>query len=171
MNILFLHKRWQATGLVLLVLSLAGCATQLAPPYDQVVADGITQINTEVMSVFATVSSGTTADTFKSREEKYNSVIGKLDALVIQAGARPVPRNRTTEAINKLLQSRGAEPVMDDDGSPPSATALKKVSETITKMRDTDKKQGVTATEVLAFKGQASIALDQATTYENFLQR
>lgn len=171
MNIAVLHKWWQSIGMLFLVLSMAGCATQLAPPYDKVVTDGITQINTEVMTLFAAVSSGTRADTFQSREEKYNSVIGKLDALVIQAGARPVPRNRVTEVINKLLDSRGTEAVTDDDGNPPSATALKKVAETITKMRDTDKKQGVSPIKVQAFKGQASTFLDQATTYENFLQR
>jgi hypothetical protein len=38
-------------------------------------------------------------------------------------------------------------------------------------MRDVDKKQGVTAFEVAAFKGQVVIYLDQALTYENFLER
>ena len=38
-------------------------------------------------------------------------------------------------------------------------------------MRDTDRKQGLTAFEVGAFKGQATIYFDQAITYENFLQR
>jgi hypothetical protein len=46
-----------------------------------------------------------------------------------------------------------------------------KISETLVKMRDTDKNQGVTATEVQVFKNQVAIYLDQALTYESFLER
>ncbi len=42
---------------------------------------------------------------------------------------------------------------------------------TMEKMRDTDKSQGITRTEVAAFKGQIEISLDQALTYEKALER
>jgi hypothetical protein len=48
---------------------------------------------------------------------------------------------------------------------------MEEISKTMTKMRDTDKKQGVTEFEVRAFKGQVVIYLDQAITYETFLER
>jgi hypothetical protein len=115
------------------------------------------------------MSSGTSGDTFPAREDKYNSLIGHLYALEIQTQARPVPKNVATEQINKLLGERGAGSL--DTGVSPSAFAITKVKDSIVKMKDTDKKQGVTAYEVQAFKNQVVIYMDQALTYENFLKR
>jgi hypothetical protein len=153
----------------LLLLFVTACTTQLAPSYDRALATGLTTVNAEVMALFAYASNGTTPDSFSQREQKYNAVIGTLDALTIQAAARPVPKNSATEAVNRALKSRGIELVNDDET--PSATALRKVSATVTKMRNTDKKQGVTAYETQAFKNQASIYMDQALTYESYLER
>lgn len=153
-----------AGGLFLLV----GCATQLAPLYDRALVDGLTSINADTLELISAASDGTTKDSFPSREPKYNKVIGKLDALALQAGARPTPSNNITEAVKKI-GSRNAS------GSPgqvvPSSTAIQEISKTIVKMRDTDKKQGVTGFEVQAFKGQVLIYMDQALTYEAALER
>lgn len=157
--------------LVVALLSISGCATQLAPPYDKNVAEGLTAANTEAMTLMAATSQGTDKSTFLSREDKYNALIGKIDALALSAGARPMPKNKVTDAINKLLEKRGGKPIDDDDATPPSAYSIKRVAETLTKMRDVDKKQGVTAYEAQGFKGQLVIYFDQAITYENFLQR
>lgn len=157
--------------IIAIVFGITGCAIQLVPPYDKVVADGLTQVNTEAMTLLATVSSGTKAETFSAREEKYNTLIGKVEALALQAGARPMPKNKVSDAINRALDKRASQQLTDDDSTPPSAYAIKKVAETFIKLRDTDRKQGITSTEALAFKGQVIIYLDQATTYENFLQR
>lgn len=166
-------KQWSYARLLVIAvfLSLAGCATQLAPSYDKNVAEGLSAANTETMTLLATASQGTDKSTFSSREDKYNNLIGKLDAIALSAGARPVPKNKVTEVINKLLEKRGGKPIDDDDSTPPSSHSIKKIAETLTKMRDADKKQGVTAFEVQAFKGQVVIYFDQAITYENFLQR
>jgi hypothetical protein len=94
-----------------------------------------------------------------------------LDALAVLAGARPTPKTKIGDTISKLLEKRGTPPLDDDETTPASAHAIKKISETVARMRDTDKKQGVTATEVKAFKNQAVIYFDQAITYESFLQR
>ena len=150
---------------------LAGCATQLSPAYDKSVVEGLNSANTEAMTLFASVSAGTKPDDYSSRAEKYASLIGRLDALSILAGARPIPKNKVSDAINRYLEKRCTEQIVEADATPPSAHAIKKISETVEKMRNTDKKQGVTATEVSAFKGQATIYFDQAITYENFLQR
>lgn len=155
---------------VAVLFSIAGCVTQLAPPYDKNVAEGLTAVSTEAMTLMAVVSHGTDKGGFTSREDKYNTLIGKLDALALAAGARPMPKNKVTDAINKLLAKRG-ETINEDDATPPSAHSIKKISETLTKMRDTDKKQGVTVLEAQGFKNQLVIYFDQAITYENFLQR
>ncbi|MFC0348862.1 hypothetical protein [Undibacterium danionis] len=161
---------WQKIFLVQL-LFLVGCATQLAPAYDKNVADGLNASSVDAMTLFATMSSGTKAQDFSTRADRYASLIGKLDALALAAGARPLPKNKVTDSINRFLEKRGASVLSDDDATPPSAHAIRQISATLSKMRDTDQKQGVTAYEVIAFKGQASIYFDQAITYENFLQR
>lgn len=166
-------KTWSSVRLLGLAIffSVAGCATQLAPPYDKNVAEGLGAANTETMILLAAASQGTDKSSFSSREDKYNNLIGKLDAIALSAGARPMPKNKVTDAINKLLVKRGVKPIDDDDSTPPSSHSIKKIAETLTKMRDTDKKQGVTAFEAQAFKGQIAVYFDQAITYENFLQR
>jgi PBP1b-binding outer membrane lipoprotein LpoB len=157
--------------IVAIAVVVSGCAVQLAPPYDKVVADGLVLVSTEAMTLIATVSPGSKSDTFSVRAEKYDGLIGKVEALAIQAGARPMPKNNVTDAINRSLDKRASQTLPDDNFTPPSAHAIKKVAETLTKMRDTDRKQGITASEAQLFKGQTVIYLDQATTYENFLQR
>jgi hypothetical protein len=154
-----------------IAITLYGCATQLAPSYDKAVVDGLNGVNTEAMTLLASASNGTKAETFPARETQYATLIGKLDALAVLAGARPIPKNKVSEPVNQLLDRRGSGSITEDDATPPSAHAVKRISETFAKMRDTDRKQGVTVTEVQAFKGQVVIYFDQAITYENFLQR
>jgi len=152
-----------------IVLLFMGCIAHLAPPYDQAVLDELNWVNYASMELFAAMSGGTSPDSFTDREDKYNSLIGHLYALEIQAKARPVPKNVATQQINKLLSDRGVGNL--DTSESPSAFAISKVTETVLKMKDTDKKQGVTAVEVQAFKNQVCIYMDQALTYENFLKR
>jgi hypothetical protein len=154
-----------------LCLSLLACVAQLAPAYDKTIVDELNAANVEAMTLFASTSGGTAKETFPSRADKYNALVGKLDALAIAAGARPVPKNHVTETINTLLIARGGQGLSEDLSTPPSAHAIQRVSDTVAKMRDTDKAQGLMALEVQAFRGQAVIYLDQAITYENFLQR
>lgn len=160
---------WYLSVMMFLVFMLAGCVTTLAPNYDKALVDGLTTTNTEVMEFLAFVDDGTQKNTFDQRKQKYANLVGRFNALEIQAKARPVPQNKITEKINDFLNKRGVQPI--DDSETPSATAMKKISETLVKMRDTDQKQGVTSTEVQGFKNQISIYLDQALTYESFLER
>ena len=153
------------------MLMLSGCATQLGPRYDKTVADGLMGANTEVMTLLASTSQGTSSATYERREDKYNSAIGKLDALAVQAAARPMPSNTVLTLVDQALEKRGIATLADDDNEAPSVHPIRKIAESLTKMRDTDKKQGITSFESQAFKGQIVIYLDQAVTYENFLQR
>lgn len=157
------------TGMFIgLFMALIGCATQLAPFYDKALVDGLTSVNVDTMGLLASAAGGTTKDTFDKREAQYNRVIGSLDALALQAAARPVPSNNVPEAVKKIVGARntsGPSQVVS------STTALEEIAKTITKMRDTDKKLGVTGLEVQAFKGQTLIYMDQALTYEAALER
>lgn len=161
---------WRALALSLCA-ALAACQVQLAPAYDKALAEGLSQTSADSMTLLASAAGGTSAGTYASRRDEYSQLIGRLEALALAAGARPMPKNKVGDAINRLLEKRGSPALEDDDATPPSAHAIRKVAETFAKMRDTDRKQGVTAFEVEAFKGQVRIYLDQAITYENFLER
>jgi hypothetical protein len=160
---------WYRLIVISLVFASAGCATTLAPHYDKALLEGLTTSNTEVMEFLAYVHGGTQKDTFDQRQAKYAHLVGRFNALAIQAKARPVPKNRMTDKVNAFLGERGVQSI--DDSETPSATAMARISETLVKMRDTDRKQGVTAFEAQAFTNQVSIYLDQALTYESFLER
>ena len=155
--------------LTVLFFMVLGCAATLAPTYDKALFEGLTASNSGVMEFFASVAGGTTKETFEHRQARYANLIGRFDAMEIQARARPVPNTKVTAKINEILTKRGLP--IPDDNEIPSAVALGKISGTLAKMRDTDKKQGVTATEVQAFRNQVAIYLDQALTYESFLER
>lgn len=157
------------TAAVAAGLLLGGCATTLAPRYDQAVVDGLNTTSTKLMTFFAGISPGTAKAGFAKRARTYAELIGSMDALTIQAQSRPIPKNRITEKVDAYLRKRGIQALSGEDA--PSATAMAAISRTLAKMRDTDKKQGLTAIEVLAFKGQVVTYLDQAITYENFLRR
>jgi hypothetical protein len=155
--------------ILLMYLIFNGCAATLAPQYDKAVVEGLTATNTDAMEFFASVCKGTQNDTYDQREAKYARIIGHFDALGIQAKARPLPENKVIDKINDVLSKRGVP--IQNDSEIPSATAMGKISLTFAKMRDTDQKQGLTPFEVEAFKRQVSIYMDQALTYESFLER
>lgn len=167
MNMLF--RNWRILLALLALLLAAGCATQLAPAYDKAIVDGLRSSNREAMILFATLAAESESKSYPARAATYNQLIGTLDALEMQSRARPMPKGAGHEAANKLLEKRGLPVVGDDEA--PSATALNRMSAILSKMRDTDRKQGLSPTEVQAFKGQMSIYMDQAMTYEAFLQR
>ncbi len=149
--------------------SLASCMTQLAPNYDRALFSGLTDTNAKIMELFASVASGTESSTFDDREEIYNALIGRIDALAIQSRARPVPENKVTEKVNKYLESRGIGALTG--GEAPSAAALDVVSKNLVRMKDQDKKHGLTPNVVAPFKNAIVISMDQAITYESFLDR
>lgn len=160
----------RTTGFIFLTaLFLASCVTQLAPQYDQALFDGITETNTQTLQLFAAVSSGTSAETFSQRETTYNNLIGTIDALAMQSRARPVPKNKVTDKVNAYLESRGISGLSDSEA--PSAAALEEVSKNLSKMRDTDKAGGLNPAVVAVFKNAVVISMDQALTYEAFLER
>ena len=155
--------------LVLLIVISVGCAVQLAPKYDAALFEGVTNTNSKIMELFASVSTGTDKATFNEREQSYNSIIGSVDALAIQSKARPMPENKLTEKVNQYLEKRGVGSMTGDVA--PSANSLEEVSKQLSKMKEVDKKSGLTPGAVAAFKNAVIISMDQAITYESFLNR
>ena len=155
--------------LSVLALLLAGCMVQLAPRYDAALYDGITRVNTRIMELFAEVAGGTDAAGFAERESAYNAIIGSVDALALQSRARPVPDSALRDRVNEFLSDRG-QPLLDE-GEAPSAAALDEVSRQLAKMKEVDVAGGLRPGAVALFRNAVIISMDQAITYESFLER
>lgn len=148
---------------------LTACSTTLAPSYDHAIVDGLKSVNQDLMEHLASTAMGTEQDSFEERDERYIRLIGTLDALAIQSKARPIPSVDISNKIDGYLKARGI--TTQDKNDLPSTVALREISKAMVTMRKVDKEQGLTATEVQGFKGVVSIYLNQALTYENYLER
>jgi hypothetical protein len=71
---------------------------------------------------------------------------------------------------NSSLQKKGTTLISVTDEAP-SATALKNIIANITKMKETDKAEGMPPGTVTTFKGFIDLYFDQALTYERFLNK
>lgn len=156
------------------VFSFCSCAVSLSPKSDQGIVDNLSSTSVELFQFFAEVSAGTTAADFTKREPKYNSLIGKTEALELQIKARPMPKNKTLEKVidraNERLKKRGvATPISLNDA--PSATSLEQIVRNLEQMKTSDKSNGLPPATVTLFKGFVQLYLDQALTYERFLNK
>lgn len=168
---------------VALLFFFASCAVSLSPRFDQTIVDNLSTSSVETLQLFAATSNGTTSADFNKREEKYNDLIGKLEALSLKIQARPMPNVKLLDKIvakaNASLKSRdslrnntsGMGSFISATKIAPSVTAINQIVKNLTKLRDTDKAQGVTKTEVTLFKNNVILYLDQALTYESFLNK
>lgn len=154
--------------LLLFSLLLSGCV-QLAPRYDAELYSDLTDVNASLLEFFSSVSMGTEKRSFPEREDIYHSLIGRIDALAMQSGTRPIPDGKLLEKINDYLISSDKDILFEDQ--PPSVASLKKISESLEKMRETDEDRGLRRGAVEIFKGEVVISMDQALTYEAFLNR
>lgn len=167
MNIHIL-KTYKFSILVLSFLLLANCKTYLAPAFDQTIITKSTEAATSTFQYFASISGGTNHESFSTRENAYNTLIGQYETLKLLAKARPIPTNKTTERINQLLEEKNAATSTNDY---PSAFAFNRIVENLVKMKAKDQASGLNPTIIQAFKGEIEIFLDQAITYESFLKR
>jgi hypothetical protein len=168
---------WQLIPFVVLALIVSGCKVALAPNYDKELVAAITNSSTVAMQFFASITSGTTNKTFKDRAETYAKLIGQFDALEIQARVRVQPWNQASEKIKELLTKTLVQIAKDPnikadmDKDSPTAYAMYAISNIFRKMKTTDEKVGMTADEVAGFKSTFDFSMDQALTYENYLER
>ena len=153
---------------------MTACTVQFAPAYDQIIADGLATANKDMQTLFATMGTAVTKDTFKTRADSYAKIIGELNALEIQVKTRPAPSAAITlTEANAALRKIGITP-MDADpnfSNMPSARAIHDTANTLTHMRDLDATAGVRGDALKAFANQANIFISQAIAYESFLKR
>lgn len=160
------RSSWLLAAILILVISIgtSGCAIKLAPSYDKAILNGLGEVNEQTMTLMASANNGTRKTDFSSRKPTYDKLIGKSEALKVQSNARPVPRSY-------FQQIFGFGEDEEERLGAPTGDILTTISETLTKMRDTDEKQGLTKFEAAAFKNSFAISMDQAITYEKALER
>lgn len=152
------------------LILLAACTVRFAPDFDRGILNGLIEANEQTLVLFATVSAGVTSDTFQQRETTYNGLIGKFDAVRVQALSRPTPR----PIVAKLLgigTSQDSRPDEIEILDAPTAQILETVIDTLTMMRDTDADSGLARSKVEGFKRSYEASIDQALTYEKALER
>lgn len=156
------------------LFSYSSCTVSLAPRFDQNIVDELSTSSVDVFGLLAEVADGVSKESFDKRSDEYNSVIGRLDALELQIEARPMPENKVLEKImskvNKKLQDKGLATISATDTAP-SATAVKNIMANITQMKAADKHEGLNMLTVKTFRGDIQLYLDQAITYESYLNR
>jgi hypothetical protein len=120
------------------------------------------------MTLFASLSeeAGTT---FSSREATYNAIIGKFDALRLEAKARPDPQ---PPGLGFLVGSNNqAGSNISEQLKAPTPDILAKIVSELTRMRNQDK-AGLLNGDLLAlYKNSYELSFSQALTYEKALQR
>ena len=151
-----------------ILFSFMQCTTSLAPKFDELIFQDLSSSSVEVLSFFASVENGTEAGSFSDREANYNQLIGKFEALELKTRARPIPANSVLEKVNKAIEIRSGTAITGDY---PSAYAMGEIANTMKMMKKTDAQEGLKIIVIQAFKNQVLIYLDQALTYENFLNR
>jgi hypothetical protein len=144
---------------------LGACAAQLAPNFDRTIIDGLTNVNEDAMTLFASVSGGAPKSTFPRRKDSYDKVIGKLEAVRLQLNARPNPRPLSPQIF-------GVGPKTEVNLPPaPTPGILAAMASNITAMRDADSKFGLRVNDVAQFRSSFVNSMDQALTYEKALER
>ncbi|MCO1335142.1 hypothetical protein MO867_12450 [Microbulbifer sp. OS29] len=166
-----MSKMYQKAVIVLFIALTAFTAScvQLAPKYDAELYSDLTNVNTELMELFSSVARGTHKDSYPERSNQYHALIGKIEALAMQSRTRPVPESDALKKINQYLDSTSQDITFDQQA--PSVASLQKIAESLNRMRTEDEDQGLNALAVSLFKNEVVISMDQALTYESFLNR
>jgi len=161
---------WKRAAL-LWVIVLAACTIQLVPSYDQALVEGLDQANTEALTLFAAVESGSPASKFSDFEEGYAALIGKFDALRQRASNRQIPPLAARLSRLSIVQdycNTDADPTGCVNASPAS---LERVLQVLRRMRDRHRSNGLEADVVNLFRTDYNTAIAQALTVENALKR
>ena len=150
---------------------LTACTIQLAPAYDRALVEGLDQANTETLTLFAAVESGSPAAKFGGYERSYAELIGTFEALRQRAENRQIPplakRISRISMVRDFCDSR-TDPTGCVNASPAS---LRRVAEVLRKMRDRHRSNGLEPDVVGLFRTDYNTAIAQALTVETALKR
>jgi hypothetical protein len=171
------------SAILALALALGACTVQLAPAYDASVVTALNTANTQTQTLFASISAGVTPATFSTREQQYDAVIGQFAAIESQLQARPTPAPPSTFFFDSKTLPPNDTKLIQTLTSAPSIADVSTLVDTLTTMRDTDRKMGLppsTPHDCVAgapnptaclFENSYKISFNDALTYEMALQR
>jgi hypothetical protein len=158
-------------AVVLWAVVLAACTVQLAPAYDQALAEGLDATNTQALTLFASLENGSPASEFGGYEQRYAELIGRFEALRQRALTRQVP-----PLARRLSSLRIAQSFCNSENDPTacvnaSPSSLQEVLSLLRRMRDRHRSSGIEGDTVAVFRASYDVAIAQALTVENALRR
>lgn len=145
-----------------LALVLASCVLRLAPAYDADLVAGLREANTQALQLFAAASHG---GGFAARRDRYDDVIGRFDAMKIEAEARPVPTNAAVSGIAQRASSTSGDP------RNPTPIAIANIIQLLTEMRTTDQRNALSKLKLDLFKNLYTDEMKTVFRNENALNR
>ena len=158
-------------AVLLWAVLLAACTVQLAPSYDQALAEGLDTSNKQALTLFAALEGGSPASEFGKYEPRYAEVIGGFDALRQRALTRQIPPLAKRLSSLKIVQgfcNSESDPTGCLNSSPSS---LEQVLILLRKMRDNHKSRGLASDAIALARDSYNPAIAQALTIENALKR
>ena len=157
--------------LFMALLLFSGCAIQLVPDYDQALIEGLSDANTEALTLFAQVENGSTAEEYSEYARDYAVLIGKFGALRQRAQSRYVPPLAGRLAEKKIIRDFCASETNPNGCLNASPESIGEILSNLRQMRDLHRQRGLEAGAVIAFRNRYDIQIDQALTVENALKR
>jgi hypothetical protein len=155
--------------LVALLILLTSCAVQLAPSYDELINQRLTDLNQSIAAFIAGVpEAGYPARTYGAHAQFYADTLGEIEALKARAAARPVPEPLIVSWLG--ISSEEKKAVLGD--KIPTVESLDLVAKYIEEMRTFHQgSSGLSAAFARDTGKQIQIALNNAMTYELALKR
>lgn len=172
-NYIILRSAWpHIRNLLLLAFVLAGCQASLAPSYDPALIAGVNAANQEALVLFSEVSTGAPTARYATLAPKYDALIGKFDALRLQAEARDVPPlgRRIAKALTakneQLAEICGEDAINCVNASPRS---LEAIVNNFARMKTSTRTKDLTAETVTLHKNAYEISIQQVLVVETAL--
>ncbi len=159
----------QGRSFLLLLLLVGGCAVQLAPSYDELINQRLTDLNQSIAAFVAGVpETGYPARTYPEHAQFYADTLGEIEALKARAAARPVPEPLIVGWHGVSSEEKKA--VLGDQI--PTVESLDLVAQSIQDLRTSNQgASGLSAAFARNTGKQIQIALNNAITYELALKR
>jgi hypothetical protein len=159
----------QGWSFLLLFLLAGGCAVQLAPSYDELINQRLTDLNQSIAAFVASVpEAGYPSRTYAEHAQFYADTLGEIEALKARAAARPVPEPLIVSWLG--ISSEEKKAVLGDQI--PTVESLDLVAKYIDEMRTFNRgSSGLSAAFARDTGKQIQIALNNAITYELALKR
>ena len=162
---------------ILIMLALAACTVRLLPAYDQATYQSLTSLNANTLTLFSSLSAGSSAKEFPRYEDQYNELIGGFSAARMTLANRPTPPIGQTLFGTGPLSAICGKNASVEDCLNATPRILDQIVALLTKMRDIHQQRGLPAEVVSGLngrgglKGQYQIEVAQVLTVEAALQR